>query len=128
MSDRKPPDEIEKHSGKYMCGWEEVRKRRHERLVDRGIIPASWRCSPRDERSPPWEGVANKEWEDARMACYAAQITIMDRGVGRILKTLQETGLYHNTVIFFLSDNGGEWANPDGCSLTPPRLLNFPLT
>lgn len=91
-----------------MCGWEEVRRKRHERLVEEGILPPSWRCSPRDEHSPPWEGVFNKEWEDARMACYASQITIMDRGVGRIVKTLRDTGLYHNTVIFFLSDNGGE--------------------
>lgn len=41
------------------------------------------------------------------MATYAAQITIMDRGIGRIIDTLHETSMYENTVIFFLSDNGG---------------------
>jgi arylsulfatase A-like enzyme len=87
-----------------MCGWEEVRERRHVRLIEQNIIPQSWQCSPRDENSPPWVSVMNKEWEDSRMACYAAQITIMDRGIGRITNKLKETGLYQNTVVFFLSD------------------------
>ena len=30
----------------------------------------------------------------------------MDRNIGRLLKTLNETGKADNTVIFFLSDNG----------------------
>jgi len=64
------------------------------------------------------------------MACYASQITIMDRGVGRIVKTLRDTGLYHNTVIFFLSDNGGElrmYAKSGWDVHVHPlsRLLNF---
>ena len=42
------------------------------------------------------------------MAVYAAQIEIMDRGIGRILKTLRKTpGMYEKTMIIFLSDNGG---------------------
>lgn len=102
-----PNDELQKQCGSYMCGWDAVRERRHARLIEQGIIPATWQCSPRDEYSPPWESVSNKEWEDARMACYSAQITILDRGVGRILESLQNTGHYENTVIFFLSDNGG---------------------
>lgn len=41
------------------------------------------------------------------MATYAAQITIMDEGLGRIIQTLHKTDSFDNTVIFFLSDNGG---------------------
>lgn len=41
------------------------------------------------------------------MATYAAQITIMDEGIGRIIHTLHKTDSFDNTVIFFLSDNGG---------------------
>jgi arylsulfatase A-like enzyme len=43
----------------------------------------------------------------SRMATYAAQITIVDEGVGRIIQTLHKTDSFDNTVIFFLSDNGG---------------------
>ena len=41
------------------------------------------------------------------MATYAAQVAVMDRGVGRMLKALRAAGLYEDTLIFFLSDNGG---------------------
>lgn len=38
---------------------------------------------------------------------YAAMITTMDQGIGRILKTLDELNLSENTLIVFTSDNGG---------------------
>src|SRR5690606_37649559 len=41
-----------------------------------------------------------------RMAIYAAQVDIMDQGVGRIVKTLKEYNQLDNTLILFLSDNG----------------------
>ncbi len=36
-----------------------------------------------------------------------AMLKYLDDGIGRILDTLQDEGLYDNTLIFFLSDNGG---------------------
>ena len=41
------------------------------------------------------------------MEVYAAQIDRMDQGIGRILRALEETGQIENTLIVFLSDNGG---------------------
>ena len=41
------------------------------------------------------------------MEVYAAQIDRMDQGIGRILQVLKETGIRDNTLIVFLSDNGG---------------------
>lgn len=104
-----PQDDIDQYKGKYKKGWDKVREERHSRLIKQGIISPTWECSPRDELSPPWEDVPlnKQEWEDARMATYAAQVTSMDRGIGRILEALRATGFYENTVIFFLSDNGG---------------------
>ncbi len=40
-------------------------------------------------------------------ATYAAMIQSLDESVGRIIKTLKRRGLYHNTLIIFMSDNGG---------------------
>ena len=92
-----------------MRGWDSLRKERHQRLIESKLISPDWLCSPRDEHSPPWdkEHVPDKEWEDSRMATYAAQVTIMDEGIGRIIETLRRTGSYEDTIIFFLSDNGG---------------------
>jgi arylsulfatase A len=39
-------------------------------------------------------------------AAYAAMITRMDRGIGRIMDLLRELGLDEDTLVFFTSDNG----------------------
>ena len=44
---------------------------------------------------------------DMRMATYAAMIDCMDQGVGRIVQTLETNDAIDNTLILFLSDNGG---------------------
>ena len=90
-----------------MKGWDQLRQDRHSRLISQKLISPNWQCSPSDVHSPCWDKVPHPEWEDARMATYASQITIMDRGIGRILDTLNSTGMYENTIVFFLSDNGG---------------------
>ena len=41
------------------------------------------------------------------MEVYAAQIDRMDQGIGRIIQTLKKTGIWENTLIIFLADNGG---------------------
>jgi len=44
---------------------------------------------------------------DERRRTYAAMVSAVDDGVERILKTLDETGITDNTIVVFLSDNGG---------------------
>lgn len=48
---------------------------------------------------------------------YAAMLYALDRGVGEIVSELKRTGKYENTLIFFLSDNGG--ATTNGASNLP---------
>ena len=38
---------------------------------------------------------------------YAAMISAVDDGVGNIISKLKEKGIYKNTIVYFLSDNGG---------------------
>ncbi|MCG8696689.1 MAG: sulfatase-like hydrolase/transferase [Bacteroidales bacterium] len=45
--------------------------------------------------------------EDSLRKVYAAMVVAVDDGVGRITKTLEEEGILDNTLIFFMSDNGG---------------------
>jgi arylsulfatase A-like enzyme len=42
-------------------------------------------------------------------ADYVAMLEHVDRGVGRILETLDLMGLRENTLVIFTNDNGGEW-------------------
>lgn len=39
---------------------------------------------------------------------FAASVTHMDAGIGKIIKALDETGLRKNTLFIFVSDNGGQ--------------------
>lgn len=41
----------------------------------------------------------------------AAMTWAVDRGIGKVINKLKETGMYENTLIFFLSDNGGAHDN-----------------
>ncbi len=38
---------------------------------------------------------------------YAAMVHIVDKNVGRVLKCIQDLGIYENTFVLFTSDNGG---------------------
>lgn len=45
--------------------------------------------------------------EDEQRRTYAAMVSAVDDGVGDLLNTLDELGLAEDTIVFFLSDNGG---------------------
>lgn len=50
--------------------------------------------------------------KDKRRRTYAAMVSAVDDGVGSLLAKLRELGIDENTLVFFLSDNGGpEQAN-----------------
>lgn len=48
------------------------------------------------------------------MATYAAMVDRMDQNIGRVLAALADLGIENDTVIFFLSDNGGCPEEPGG--------------
>jgi arylsulfatase len=101
------PEDIAKYKGRYLDGWDEIRTERLQRLVEMGVIDDAWALTERDAEVPPWTDALNKEWEDHRMAVYAAQIDQMDRGIGRILSKVRELDAEENTLVLFLADNGG---------------------
>jgi arylsulfatase A-like enzyme len=101
------PEDIAKYRGKYMDGWDALRAKRHRKMIELGVVDATWPVTPRDDKAPAWEDVKNKDDRDLRMAIYAAQIDRMDQNIGRILAKLRETGAEENTLVMFLADNGG---------------------
>ncbi len=99
-------DDIERYRGQFMDGWDRLRRQRYERLVADGLINERWPLPARDDRVPPWGEIDNKNRWDLKMAAYAAQVDRMDRGIGRVLDTLEAMGERENTLVFFLADNG----------------------
>ncbi len=117
------PEDIAKYKGRYDVGWDQIREKRMNRMVDMGIINPAWMLSERDPGIPSWDETDHKAWWAACMEVYAAMVDRMDQGIGLILDALEETGAFENTLILFLSDNGGcaevltdQW----------PRSLHFP--
>jgi len=49
--------------------------------------------------------------EDPKRRTYAAMVSAVDDGVGRLLEELRKQKLEENTLIFYLSDNGGPQSN-----------------
>ena len=45
--------------------------------------------------------------EDKKRRTYAAMVSAVDDGVGRVMKTLADHAIEENTIVVFLSDNGG---------------------
>ena len=66
----------------------------------------SWALAPRAEDVIPWDATKGQDWQSARMEVYAAQVHVMDRGVGRILDALEQLGVLEETLVLFLGDNG----------------------
>lgn len=53
-----------------------------------------------------------KHISDEKRRIYAAMVSAVDDGVGLLLEQLESSGISDNTILFFLSDNGGpEWDN-----------------
>ena len=50
---------------------------------------------------------------DQRRRTYLAMVSSLDQNIGRVLDVLAKTGERDNTLIFFLSDNGGVYPRDD---------------
>ena len=102
-------EDIEKYDGVYDDGWDAIRDARLNRMREMGLLDASWKLTPRDPRVPAWDGLSDedKTWYRRAMEVYAAQVEVMDHGIGRIVASLEAAGKLDNTLILFLADNGG---------------------
>jgi arylsulfatase A-like enzyme len=104
-----PEESIAKYKGRYSKGWDAVRAERHARQLAMGIVRPEWGITDRDQRVPAWELASFHDWEQRRMEVYAAQIDKLDQNIGKIVGKLRELGILENTLIFFMSDNGGNY-------------------
>jgi arylsulfatase len=102
-----PEEDIQKYASRYAGGWDSLREERHKKQLAMGIVSDKWKLTPRDPRVPAWDKADDKEWEIRRMAVYAAMIDRLDQGIGRILQAVDKAGIAENTLIIFMSDNGG---------------------
>jgi arylsulfatase len=122
-----PEEDVARYQGKYDDGYFKLRERRHARQVELGIVESRWKLSGPDKKAgpwrydyeiAPWEEVEELPREKRRMEVYAAMVDRLDQGVGRVLTALDELGVAENTLVLFLSDNGG-------CATLPQDLAGM---
>ena len=104
------PKEYEKYRGRFMEGWDVLRRKRLAKQKLMGLVPQNTKLAPRPKNIPAWNSLSKKKQHemDAIMATYAGMIDRVDQNVGKLIRHLEQTGELENTIIFFLSDNGGE--------------------
>ncbi len=124
-----PAASADKYVDTYMRGWDVLRRERFARMRRIGLVDGErWKFTERSlvpvdrddiangfpgQPNPAWDSIDRPRQMDLarRMALFAAMVEHVDRGVGRILGHLRESGDFENTLIVLLSDNGAcyEW-------------------
>jgi arylsulfatase len=109
-----PAEYIAKYNGKYAEGWDALARRRLASLKQLGLVPAAVDEFPANFMTRVWETLDDDEKRiHARdMEVYAAMVDYMDMSIGRLFDYLRANGLYENTLIVFISDNGANGARP----------------
>lgn len=108
------PDEyIAKYKGKFDMGWDSLWVQRMENLKGLGMLPKDLKGSPSNPFVPRWESLSAEQKEEfARdMEVYAGMLDYLDTSIGRVFAYLKENGMYDNTLVIFMSDNGANGAN-----------------
>ena len=106
---RAPAETIAKYRGRYLKGWDALRDRRYAKQLSLGVIDPKWTLAPRPPEVPTWESrpADRQQRFDEIMAVYAAMIERIDLAMGTLVDGLERRGVLDNTLILFLSDNGG---------------------
>ena len=104
-----PAEEIERFRATYAAGWDALAARRFERQVAAGLFTGDETPAGRPAGVAAWDQVSEAERQRFAhlMATYAATVHLMDRSVGTLVTGLRDRGLLDDTLILFLSDNGG---------------------
>lgn len=103
-----PEADVMKYRGRYRIGWDQLRHDRYQRQVAMGLIDPQWPLSPRPDYLPAWDSLTEQQqdWEDFRMAAFAAMVDRVDQNMGRLVQHLAQRNLLQNTLILLFSDNG----------------------
>ena len=111
----------------YKDGWNKLREERLERMIQMGIVDKDTKLPKLGVEIPNWDllpETSNKTWEIQKKfetlsrSAYAGMIDNMDENIGRIVSFLKDPNQdgntndseLENTLIIFISDNGGCYA------------------
>lgn len=103
-----PDDYLDLYAGYYDDGYDALRETNFIALKAAGIVSPDSALPPRNDAITLWDELSedDKRRESRKMELYASMVDNLDDHIGRLLAYLKEAGLYDNTLIVFMSDNG----------------------
>ncbi|MFZ0704681.1 MAG: arylsulfatase [Candidatus Korobacteraceae bacterium] len=104
-----PAEYSSRYISTYQAGWDKMKEIRYQRQVESGIMPSGLKPATIPGLKA-WSSLSDDDRrKDAKeMAVYAGMLEYMDMSIGRVLEHLKLKGVLDNTIVVFLSDNGGE--------------------
>ena len=105
-----PAEWFDRYKGRYDQGYDATRAQRIASMKELGIVTPDATVVPRLPSDPAWADLTPEEQRKSarRMALFAAVVENMDENIGKLIDYLKTSGLYNNTLIIFLPDNGPE--------------------
>jgi arylsulfatase len=105
-----PVEERDRYAGQYDHGYDVQRERNFAALQTAGMVAAEVELRPRNPEVRPWTELdaESRRREARKMELYAAMVENLDFHVGRLLDYLRESGLFDNTLVVFMGDNGAD--------------------
>ena len=103
-----PPEYIARYGGRFDDGWDVHRQATYERQLEMGIIPDGTDLPPRNRVVPAWDSLDPEAQRlYARLQeTFCGFVDHTDAQIGRLMDALRELGVFENTAVIFLSDNG----------------------
>jgi len=104
-----PKSWIAKYKGKFDQGWDAVREETLARQKRLGVVPAETKLAPKPAAIKDWAALSpdEKKLFARQMEVFAGFGEYADTEVGRLIKSLEESGQLDNTLIFYIvGDNG----------------------
>jgi arylsulfatase len=118
-----PATTLADFEGAYLAGWDALRANRLRRQVQLGLVSPRWQPAARPAAVAAWDGLdeAPRKRFDRLMGAYAACVARLDQSVGALVDGLRQRDVLDDTLILFLSDNGGNAeSGPQGRSVGDP--------
>ena len=125
------PEWADRYQGKFDDGWDAYRQRVHARQLKMGIIPHGTTLTERDATLEAWEDIpeSQRPFQRRLMELFAGYLEHTDAQVGRVIDGLEERGLKHNTIVFYIfGDNGSSSEGQQGSISELLAQNNIPST
>lgn len=100
---------IQRYEGAFSEGWDALREDIFARQKASGVIPADAQLTPRPADFPAWDSLSADEKRVAErlMETFAGFLAHTDAQVGRLVRALQDSGQFDNTLfLYVVGDNG----------------------